>query len=217
MKIVDITGQRFGRLVAISRAGAIDGTALWLCKCDCGNEKKIRLTNLKQGTKSCGCLNVEIAPERGKKSKLGERSKKHGDFGTKLYGVWAGMKRRCLNPNTHYYREYGGRGIKVCDEWMEYLGFKEWAMQNGYSEGLTIDRIDVNGNYEPSNCRWTTMQEQQRNRRDNVRLEYQGHVYSGDEIAEITGLKVRTIRGRIERGWDVERIITTKLKKNQYD
>lgn len=216
MKIVDITGQRFGRLTAISKVGSSRGNSLWLCKCDCGNEKVVRLPNLKNGTKSCGCLNIEKAPERGRKSKLGERSTKHGDFGTRLYGVWAGMKRRCLNPNTRYYSEYGGRGITVCDEWMEYSKFKDWAMQSGYQEGLTIDRQNVNGNYEPSNCRWATIQEQQRNRRNNIRLEYQGKVYSVVEIAELTGLKERTIRGRIERGWDTERIITTGQKKNQY-
>ena len=216
MKVVDITGQKFGKLTAIKKVGIKNNNSVWLCKCDCGCEKEITLSHLRQGTKSCGCLPKEIAHELGNKSKIGDRSRKHGDFGTKLYGIWAGMKRRCQNPHTKYFSYYGGRGIKVCEEWQDYIPFKEWAMQNGYHEGLSIERKNVNGDYCPENCEWITLSEQNKNKRTTIHLEYQGKSYTIKEVAEITGLKERTIMGRVERGWDAEKIFTTKILKNQY-
>ncbi|MGN0472204.1 MAG: AP2 domain-containing protein [Lachnospiraceae bacterium] len=217
MKIVDITGKKFGRLTVIKKVGSKNHSSVWLCKCDCGCEKEITLNHLRQGTKSCGCLSIDISSERGKKSKIGERSRKHGDFGTKLYGIWAGMKRRCQNPNTKYYADYGGRGIKVCEEWQEYIPFKEWAILNGYHEGLSIERKDVNGDYCSENCIWIPLSEQNRNKRVTIHLNYNGKDYTIKEIAEITGLKERTIKGRYERGWDVEKIFTKKMFNNQYE
>lgn len=217
MKTQNLVGQRFGRLIVIERYICDGKQPKWLCQCDCGNEKIVFGTHLKQGTtKSCGCLGKEMAPERGRKSKLGERSLKHGDFGTRLYGVWTAMKRRCQNPNVKHYKDYGGRGILVCSEWQEYIPFKEWAMSSGYKEGLSLDRIDVNGNYEPSNCRWVTMFEQEQNRRNTVHIEYNGKMYTIREAADITGLSYRTIKGRVERGWSGERIFETKIMKNQF-
>ncbi len=217
MKKVDVTGQRFGKLTAIRRCGSNGHSSLWVCKCDCGNETIITLSHLRQGTKSCGCLSKEISSERGHKSKIGERSRKHGDFGTKLYGIWAGMKRRCQNPNTKYYSDYGGRGIAVCEEWQEYEPFKEWALDDGYQEGMSIERIDVDGNYCPANCKWIPLSEQNANKRISIKIEHQGRVYTIKEISQITGLKERTIKGRYERGWNTDKIFDTQLKKNQYD
>lgn len=211
MKIVDITNQRFGRLVAIKRMGSNGHSSIWLCVCDCGNTKLVTLSHLRQGTKSCGCLSEEVAPERGRRSKLGERTRKHGGTGTKLYGVWRAMIRRCENANTLYYDDYGGRGILVCEEWRnDFAKFRTWAETHGYTEGLTIDRIDPNGNYEPSNCRWVTMLEQQNNRRNSIKIEHDGKLYSLREIAELGGLKVRTVVGRYERG---DRDFLTLIRK----
>lgn len=154
----DITGQRFGKLVAIEYKGLKGEKTSWLCKCDCGNECIVITNSLKSNkTKSCGCIH---------KKQLIERNKKHNMSNSKLYKVWRGMKTRCYNPNFIYYCNYGGRGITICDEWKnDFSKFYEWAINNGYEEGLTIDRINNDGNYEPINCRWITRAEQNKNQR----------------------------------------------------
>lgn len=162
MKMVPMVGIRFGRLTVISYGGKIGTNAAWICKCDCGNiTKPIYGSSLRCGrTKSCGCIHREG---------LIHRNTTHGKYSSKLYGVWNCMKQRCNNPKNNRFHDYGGRGITVCNEWKDdFQAFHDWAMSNGYAEGLSIDRIDVNGNYEPSNCRWVTMLEQRHNRRDSI-------------------------------------------------
>lgn len=158
-KINDLTGKKFGKLTIIKYYGSNkNGRALWLCKCECGNYKIILGNSLlSKSTLSCGCYNKESASKR---------FTKHNFSNTKLYKVWQGMKTRCYNPKFIYYRNYGGRGITICDEWLNnFKNFYNWAINNGYKEGLTIDRINNDGIYEPSNCRWITRAEQNRNQR----------------------------------------------------
>lgn len=212
---VDITGQRFNRLVALRKIGTnAQKQDVWRCQCDCGKETDVSSRSLITGhTKSCGCL------QREKAARIGDRSRTHGDFGTPLYGIWGAMKRRCLNPNTKYYKDYGGRGINVCDEWLEYSNFKEWSLSHGYEDNkrLSIERIDVNGNYEPSNCCWIPLKHQARNTRRSRHVTYKGSPYALSEVAEITGISMRTIQGRYDRGWSPEQIFETPLRKNQYE
>lgn len=153
-KLKDLRGYKFGKLTVVSFSHMIGKHSYWKCICECGNEHTVRSDCLKNGlVKSCGCLNTN---DREKPDSI----KKH-----KLYRVYWGMKQRCYNPNQKHYNRYGGRGITVCDEWRnDFQAFYDWSMSHGYKEGLTIDRIDNDGNYEPSNCRWVTQAEQNLNK-----------------------------------------------------
>lgn len=164
---IDLTGRKFGRLTVIERAGTNKHKKLiWCCLCDCGNKVNINGSQLHNGdTKSCGCLIKDFNNSKR------VAYKKHKE---RLYRVWASMIQRCINPKVKAYKDYGGRGIAVCDEWYKYLAFREWAKNSGYNPDArfsecTIDRIDVNGNYEPSNCRWVDMKTQATNKRNNLK------------------------------------------------
>lgn len=214
MPAKEMMGKRFGRLTVIrkSKNKTKEGRLLWTCQCDCGNIRDFNGKLLRLGkTKSCGCLAKEVCCHN---------SKKHGSYQTRLYKVWAGIKIRCKYSKTNGFDNYGGRGITICDEWLyNFENFKEWAINNGYDENAkygecTLDRIDTDGNYSPNNCRWVSMKEQSRNKRNNKKIEYNGKLYCQSELAEMAQLKNDTFYQRLKRGWDINKIMTTPLIEN---
>lgn len=192
-KFEDLTEQKFGNLKIIKRLENDKfGHSVWLCECICGNKIKVLSTNLKRGhTKSCGC----------KKSYYITHSKiTHGKAHTRLYGIYNKMKCRCYNQNNPAYKNYGNRGIKICKEWkQDFENFYNWSMNNGYKEGLSIDRIDNNGNYEPNNCRWVTDKEQANNKRNNHYITYNNETHTLTEWAQMLKISPSTIYRRINR------------------
>lgn len=207
----DLTGQRFGRLVVIERApDHIQPSGyretMWRCQCDCGdNNVIVRTKCLLQGvTKSCGCY---------MRDKLSERAGKHYKNGTRLYAIWDSMRQRCNNPHNKQYHNYGERGIKICSEWDDYQNFYDWAISTGYDESAlrgkyTLDRIDVNKNYCPENCRWADTKVQSVNKRNTVRLTYNNETHPLTEWSDIVGIAYQTLWRRYSKGWSTEKILT---------
>lgn len=184
------------------------GNSKWLCKCDCGTIKQVNGGHLKNNRiRSCGCLFSELASKRIK-----QRNIKHNLFNKnkRLYACWRSLKSRCYCKNNSSYKLYGGRGIKVCDEWLnDFMTFYNWAMANGYDENAprgkcTIDRIDVNGHYEPNNCRWTDMKNQSNNKTNNRLIEYNGQVKTLSEWADYFGVRDNLIHDRLKAGYSFE-------------
>lgn len=212
-KIADLSQQRFGRLTALALHHNNHGRPYWLCQCDCGKQIVVFAGSLKSGnTSSCGCLHREL---------LSSASKTHGDSGTRLYHVWKAMHGRCYNPNNKNYSLYGGRGIIVCDEWLkDFSVFKQWAIQNGYEAGLTIDRINGDLNYCPDNCRWVTQKEQTRNVSRNHVINFQGATKCASEWAEIYHMPPDRLYERLKRGWPIEDALTlprgARRRKDNY-
>lgn len=201
-KLIDLASMRFGRLVVVSRAENVGRTTRWNCLCDCGNLVIVRQPDLKaRKTQSCGCLHRE---------QLAERNTVHGLSKTKLCDIWRSMKDRCNNPKNRAYKNYGGRGISICNEWLtDFKAFYDWAMANGYGDNKSIDRINVNGNYEPENCRWTDYKTQANNTRANHFVEYNGKTQTIAQWADECGIKQHTLIQRLRRGWTIEKALTT--------
>lgn len=208
MKLVNLVGKKFGRLLVIEKTTPLNGHTRWLCKCDCGNECVAYGNSLKTGnTTSCGCYKTENAKRLFSTVRQND---KH------LYAVWNGIKQRCSNENNKSYCNYGGRGIRVCEEWANrYECFYEWAINNGYERGMQIDRIDNNGNYEPSNCRFVNREIQANNKR-NVRLyTIDGETKSLPQWCRQYGQDYSTVGQRVRvLGWNIkDALITPKNQK----
>ena len=198
---IDMTGEKHGRLTVVERAGTNkDNRATWRCICDCGNQvTKSRPYINRSSNPSCGCAFKEMVAKRGKNNKT------HGDTDSRLYTIWKGMRYRCKNKEDAAYEYYGGRGIDVVDEWNDsYRVFKEWAEANGYSEELSIDRVDNDKGYSPENCRWTDITTQNRNRSNSVRVKLNGVSVSVKEASEATGINEWTIRYRHNNGLKID-------------
>lgn len=212
--VADIAGQKFNRLTAIEPVGRDKrNSVLWRCKCDCGNETITTVSHLRNGhTKSCGCLMRETSAIN-----MHNITFKTGCSLERLYAVWSEMLLRCNNPANKAYKHYGGRGIKVCKEWQDYLAFKDWAYSHGYNENAkchecTIDRIDVNGNYCPENCRWATNAEQIVNKQDTVYVELNGERMALSQAAEKLRMNYGTLNSRINKlHWHVEKALYTPV------
>lgn len=211
----DIIGERFGSLIVLRRVeDKISPKGYkkpqYECICDCGNKKIAVRGNLLTGnTTSCGCYKKELDHKRFLKHG-------HAENPDKLYQKWSSMRSRCYNSNATNYKNYGGRGIKVCAEWNDYEVFRKWAIDNGYKEGLTIDRIDVDGNYEPGNCRFTTMKEQNNNRRTTNFHTYNGNTQSEMKWAEEYGISYNTLKTRLKYGWSFEDALNTPVLKSPF-
>jgi hypothetical protein len=182
---IDLSGQVFGRLTVLSREkNGGGGHTRWRCGCACGNETVVQQSKLRSGnTSSCGCLQKEL---------VASRLSIHGGSGTRLYTIWSSMKDRCYNPNRAGFVDYGARGISICDEWRnDFTVFREWALVSGYSDRLSIDRVDVDGNYEPANCRWATDKQQRQENNRHIRPVVQDEAIFYPRItaaAEATGV-----------------------------
>lgn len=195
-------GDKFGKLTTLEPIE--EGKYMrrtWKCSCECGRETIVKERYLRDGhRRSCGCL-------------VGKHMVTHGDTKTRLFKIWSSMHERCERPAHKHFKDYGGRGIRVCEEWKVYEAFRKWSLENGYGEKLSIDRIDVDGNYEPSNCRWATMKEQQNNKRNNHKLCFNGETHTITEWSEITGIGKTTIKERLNHGWTTEEALTKPVRK----
>ena len=191
----DLTGKKFGKLEVIGVHDTGSRKTYYVCQCDCGNVKVVRADSLISGaTKSCGCIKKEQD-----KTNL-TANHRHKMSGTRIYETWQDMKRRCYNKQNVRYNRYGGRGIKVCEEWLNnFQSFYDWAIRNGYSDDLTIDRIDNDWNYEPSNCRWSTVKEQCNNRSSNINITIGNATKSLMSWCEIFNVDYKKVHARYQR------------------
>lgn len=203
-----LKGQKFGRLTVIDKLHNYhkNNRIYWLCVCECGNLINVNSSQLVSGqTQSCGCLRKDL---------LTQRNIKHDKCNTRLYNIWGCMKQRCYNKNQPQYKNYGGRGIAVCDKWRDdFMVFYDWAMTNGYKSNLTIDRIDNNKGYEPSNCRWVTRKQQNRNTRQNRNITINGETHCLKDWCKILGLKRSTVSNRINQyNWSIKQALELEGK-----
>lgn len=201
-KLIDMKGERYGRLVVVCRAdfNSPQNKPLWTCKCDCGNYTSVTRRNLIKGyTISCGCYRRELSKVSHTTHGLSKTNSVHN----RLYRIWSGIKDRCGNPKSKYWSKYGERGILVCDEWInDYQVFHDWSMANGYNDSLTLDRIDNNKGYEPLNCRWVDYAVQENNRTNNICFLIDNKKYTLSQLARKDGIT----RKQAERKYKENRI-----------
>lgn len=200
--LIDLSGKRFGRLTVLSKElPSIVRSVRWVCRCDCGIELSVLSQSLRRGqTRSCGCLHRE---------QLGSIKMTHGMSYSFEYRVWTGMRSRCLNPRTQRYKDYGGRGITICDRWAD--SFENFFSDMGAAPGTkySIDRIDNNAGYSPGNCRWATNAQQSRNQSRNRNLTCFGETRCLKDWSDKTGILVATIRKRLSLGWSINKALST--------
>lgn len=203
--MTDLTGKVYGMLTVISKSENIGRNTAWNCVCKCGKETKSLAYNLIGGkSKSCGCI-------RG--NKLGKLAQTHGESRTRLYKLYKGIRQRCLNVNSPAYKYYGGKGIVLCDEWLnDFLKFKEWCICNQYTDEKTIDRIDPNGNYEPSNCRWVSFEKQQNNKLNSFFLTIDNNTKTIAEWAKHNGINKQTLYSKFYRLFKELNLIDSNLE-----
>lgn len=201
----DIAGRRFGLLTVVRPdPDSKNGKTKWICVCDCGATRSVYTYNLKNGhTTSCGCESL--------RKRTAARTT-HSKSKTRLYHIWAKMKARCVSPSDRAYDRYGGRGITICDEWLSFEPFEKWALENGCSSELTLDRKNNNLGYSPENCRWATPKQQANNTRKNRVIECNGVSHTLAEWADITGIRPMTIAYRLDAGWDVEAALFSPVR-----
>lgn len=206
MKAIDLTGEKYGRWTVVENLGYTGPKKYYWCRCECGTERRVPHGDLHSGkSKSCGCLKSELQTIR---------NTTHGKRDTRLFSIWSGMKTRCYNENTDSFKYYGGKGVIICDEWLnDFQTFYDWSMSNGYWDNLTIDRIDVNGNYAPDNCRWTTYKIQSTNRTNNHFVRINNETKALSEWAEESGINYHTVQDRLRRGWSHEAALFEPLRR----
>ncbi len=210
-KTRDIAGQKFGNLTAVRfdhrDEHTVGGQHYWLFRCDCGNEIVLRKSAVTSGnTKRCFCCAAQ---------RSAEASTVHGGVGTRLYREWAGIVQRCTNPKDTSWGRYGAKGVTVCNEWRSFPAFRKWAYANGYNDSLTIDRVNPNGNYDPSNCRWASVREQANNKQGTLWIEYSGERLQLSYWADRLGINYHTLYDRLYlHGWSVEKAFTTPVRRN---
>ena len=194
----NLEGQVFGRLTVVEDLGNVEGYRAYRCTCSCGSETDVAAHRLlhEKGPRSCGCLQREAVT-------------KHGMEGTRVYKIWQGMKSRCYDRNHVSFKHYGGRGIAICERWLNDFAIFYADVDEPPSDRHTLDRRDANGNYEPGNCRWATYIKQANNTRANLVLTFEDEIRTAAEWSRITGLNAATIRQRKKRGWTDEQILTT--------
>lgn len=220
--LIDLTGQQFNRLKVIRRAPNRGKQTYWLCECQCENKtlKEVRGADLKNGTtKSCGCWKKEVDMQKIKEFNKSIGYEEHGMSDSRIYSIWLDMNRRCADENRERFKDYGGKGIEVCNSWKNsFKSFKDWALANGYSEELTIDRIDNNGDYEPDNCKWSTYKEQNNNRGYHRFVEINGVVKNVTQWCEELGMDKHLVRSRIHKGWSEEEalLIPIGVRRSDY-
>lgn len=212
MRYCDLTGRVFGRLTCIEYAGPyVHKGSLWKCRCVCGEEVIVQQRHLSSGhTQSCGCLQKE----RIRNASITHGLSRNDGKVSRLYSVWVGIKNRCFRVKSSDYKHYGGRGITICSEWLEYKPFHDWAIAAGYKEGLSIDRINNDGNYDPANCRWVPMEKQFDNRRSSHFITFNGETKTVTGWAKSTGISRSAINSRLRRGWAAEEVLVKHCKED---
>jgi hypothetical protein len=212
MALVEMIGKKFGMVTVLERSeNEKDGTARWKCICDCGKIFTTRGTRLRAGkAMSCGCYGASI---------LSRKTKKHGMSETRIYHTWHSMVKRCCDEKCRHYKFYGAKGVKVCSQWKNFMSFYSWAMNNGYNDDLTIERVDCTGNYEPKNCKFISKQEQARNTRSNIRIVTDDGYMTATEVSRMLDVSKATISkfyhlGLIQTVDDAVRVINERKEKH---